>query len=166
MRFFRLVRSGIDVSPLLDEIRTQDHAWLLNTARQERIPVQRDTNTIVISAPVRRPDLHVNENQESCFTALSNAFPQAVAFMTTFAAEMNCKLSRATIVRLKPKSQVFRHTDTGAYYLIRDRYHLVLRSPDGSLMKSGDEEVRMQEGELWWFDNKQFHEAQIGRAHV
>ncbi|MFN2328570.1 MAG: aspartyl/asparaginyl beta-hydroxylase domain-containing protein [Chromatocurvus sp.] len=26
-------------------------------------------------------------------------------------------------------------------------------------MRAGDEEVRMQEGELWWFDNRQIHEA-------
>ncbi|MEL6125128.1 MAG: aspartyl/asparaginyl beta-hydroxylase domain-containing protein [Pseudomonadota bacterium] len=28
-----------------------------------------------------------------------------------------------------------------------------------SWMKAADEEVRMQEGELWWFDNDQMHEA-------
>ena len=159
MKFFRRVRSEVNVAPLLEELRTQDHAWLINTSRQDKIMVQRDTNTIFICAPVRRSDLQVNENQESSFTALSEAFPKAATFMTNFAKAMNCKLSRATIVRLKPKSQVFRHTDAGAYYFIRDRYHLVLRSSAGSLMKSGDEEVRMQEGELWWFDNKQFHEA-------
>ena len=42
---------------------------------------------------------------------------------------------------------------------MRDRYHLVLRSAAGSWLKAGDEEVRMREGELWWFDNKQMHEA-------
>jgi orotate phosphoribosyltransferase len=159
MKYFRLVRSGIDVSPLMAEIRMQEHAWLLDTRRQEKITVQRDTNTIFICAPVRRSDLHVNENQESRLTTISEGFPKALAFMTNFAKEMNCKLSRATIVRLKPRSQVFRHTDAGSYYLIRDRYHLVIHSSAGSMMKSGDEEVRMQEGELWWFDNKQYHEA-------
>ena len=42
---------------------------------------------------------------------------------------------------------------------MRDRYHLVLRSTKGSWLKAGDEEIRMQEGELWRFDNKQVHEA-------
>jgi outer membrane protein assembly factor BamB/orotate phosphoribosyltransferase len=159
MKYFRLIQSGVDVAPLIEEVRTQERTWLLNTSRQEKIAVQRDTNTIFLCAPVRRPDLHVNENQESCFTDVSNAFPRAVSFITAFAKEMNCKLSRASIVRLKSQSKVFRHTDAGAYYLIRDRYHLVIRSSSGSIMKSGDEEVRMQEGELWWFDNKQHHEA-------
>ncbi len=159
MKYFRLIRSGIDVAPLLEEVRSQDHAWLLNTSRQNKIRVQRDTNTIFISSPVARPDLNVNENQESGLTAVSALFPRAVAFMNDVAKEMHSQLSRATIVRLKPKSQVARHIDAGSYYLIRDRFHLVLYSSAGSVLMSGGEQVRMREGELWWFDNKQYHEA-------
>src|SRR5579863_338432 len=159
MKYFKLIRSGIDVAPLLEEVRSQEHAWLLNTSRQEKIRVQRDTNTIFLSAPVSRPDLNVNENQESCFTPVSKLFPRAVAFMKGVAEEMTAELSRATIVRLKPNSKVGRHIDMGSYYLIRDRFHLVLFSSAGSVLMSGGEQVRMREGELWWFDNKQHHEA-------
>ena len=159
MKYFKLIRSGIDVAPLLEEVSLQEQAWLLNTSRQDKIRVQRDTNTIFISGPVARPDLNVNENQESKLTAVSELFPRAVAFMTGVAMEMNSQLSRATIVRLKPKSRVSRHIDIGSYYLIRDRFHLVLYSSAGSVLMSGGEQVRMQEGELWWFDNKQYHEA-------
>jgi outer membrane protein assembly factor BamB/orotate phosphoribosyltransferase len=159
MKYFKLIRAGIDVAPLLEEVHSQEDAWLLNTSRQDKIRVQRDTNTIFISGPVSRPDLNVNENQESTFTSVSKLFPKAVAFMTDFAKEMNSNLARATIVRLKPKSKVARHIDVGSYYLIRDRFHLVLYSSAGSVLMSGGEQVLMQEGELWWFDNKQYHEA-------
>ncbi len=159
MNFFRLIRSGIDVRPMLDEIYRQEHAWLLNTKRQETVRVQRNTNTILLSRAVRRPDLNINENQEVRLTQVSEAFPLALAFMQSVAAEMSAHLSRASIVRLKPHSKVFRHIDTGSYYLLRDRYHLVLSSPAGSVLISADEQVRMQAGELWWFDNKQYHEA-------
>jgi aspartyl/asparaginyl beta-hydroxylase (cupin superfamily) len=159
MKYFKLIRSGIDVAPLLEEVRSQEQAWLLNTSRQDKIWVQRDTNTIFISSPVHRPDLNVNENQESSLTAISKSFPKAVAFMTGVAKEMNSHLSRATIVRLKPKSQVSRHTDAGSYYFLRNRFHLVLHSSAGSVLMSGGERVRIQEGELWWFNNKQYHES-------
>src|SRR5580658_707820 len=159
MKYFKLIRSRIDVAPLLEEVYSQEQAWLLNTSRQDKIRVQRDTNTIFISGPVARSDLNVNENQESRLTAVAPLFPKAVAFMSGVAEEMNSQLSRATIVRLKPKSQVSRHIDIGSYYLIRDRFHLVLYSSAGSVLMSGGEQVRMQEGELWWFDNKQYHEA-------
>ena len=159
MEYFKLIRSGIDVVPLLEEVRSREADWLVDTGRQNKIRVQRDTNTIFLSGAVHRPDLHINENQETRLTSLSRNFPKAMAFMTEFAQEMNCQLSRATVVRLKPNSQVFRHIDEGSYYFLRDRFHLVLQSPAGSVLRSGGEEVRMQEGELWWFDNKQFHES-------
>jgi hypothetical protein len=159
MKFFRPMHLGIDIAPLLAEIEAQEPAWLLNTSRQDKIQVQRDTNTIFLRNAVRRPDLHLNENQESQPTKISADFPHAVDFMTRFASAMNALLSRATIVRLKPRSQVGLHIDIGSYYLIRDRYHLVLRSRTGSILISGNEQVRMKEGELWWFDNKQHHAA-------
>src|SRR5580658_5914288 len=102
MKYFKLIRSGIDVAPLLEEVYSQEQAWLLNTSRQDKIRVQRDTNTIFLSSPVARPDLNVNENQESRLTAVSALFPRAMAFMNGVAAEMGAQLSRATIVRLKP----------------------------------------------------------------
>ncbi len=143
----------------MEEIKAQENAWLLQTGRQEKIRAQRDTNTIFLSNAVSRPDLNINENQETQLTPMANLFPRAMAFLTEFAAEMNCRLSRATIVRLKPKSQVYRHIDQGSYYFLRDRFHLVLLSSAGSVLMSGGETVRMQEGELWWFDNKQYHES-------
>ncbi len=159
MKYFKLIRSGVQVAPLLEEVRLQEQAWGINTGRQEKIRVQRETNTIFLSAAVQRPDLNVNENQESRLTEVANLFPRALAFMSEFAQEMDCQLSRATIVRLKPRSQVFRHIDEGSYYFLRDRFHLVLQSAAGSVLMSGGEQVRMQEGELWWFDNKQYHES-------
>ncbi len=65
MKYFKLIRSGIDVAPLLEEVHSQEQAWLIDTGRQDKIRVQRDTNTIFLSAAVHRPDLHINENQET-----------------------------------------------------------------------------------------------------
>ncbi len=159
MKFFRLIHQGIDVKPLLEEIGKNEDAWLADTSRQDSITVQRDTNTIYIRGAVKRPDLHVNENQESAWTAIAEKFPLASSFMDSFAKSTNGTLARATIVRLKPRSKVYRHIDMGSYYLIRNRFHLVLRSAAGSVLISGGEQARMKEGELWWFDNKQHHEA-------
>ena len=159
MKYFKLIRDHIDVAPLLEEIRSQEEAWLIDTGRQDKIRVQRETNTIFLRAAAHRPDLNINENQETRPTSVAERFPKALAFMNEFAREMKCQLSRATIVRLKPNSRVFRHIDEGSYYFLRDRFHLVLHSTMGSVLLSGGEQVRMQAGELWWFDNKQFHEA-------
>ena len=159
MKFFKLIRTDIDVFPFLSELWIQEEAWTLDTTRQNKITVQRNTDAIPIRKQTPRPDLSPNENQECRFTAFSKRFPHCVGFLEGFASEMNAYLSRAMIVRLKPNAEVFRHVDAGSYYFIRDRYHLVLHSKSGSVLISGDEQVRMQPGELWWFDNKQYHEA-------
>lgn len=49
--------------------------------------------------------------------------------------------------------------DAGAYYRVRDRFHLVLRSPGSSPLTSGGETAVMRAGELWAFDNKTRHDA-------
>lgn len=158
-KYFKLIRKDVDVAPLLAEIEQRPEAWLLNTSRQDKIKVQKDTNTIFLRKAVPRPDLNTNENQECVTTAAAESFPLAMRFLEQAAIDLRSPLSRATIVRLKPHSEVGVHIDIGSYYLIRNRYHLVLRSPSGSVLRAGDEEVRMSEGELWWFDNKQHHSA-------
>ncbi len=128
MKFFRLERSGIDVAPLLAEVEANRAAWDADTNRQDRITVQRHTQAIILRGPVRRTDLPVNENQESTTTAISCAFPHALAFMERFAAHHRSVLARAAFVRLRSRSQVYRHIDFGSYYLIRNRYHAILYS--------------------------------------
>jgi len=159
VKYFRLVYKGIDPQPLLAEIGKNEGAWLVNTSRQDKIRVQRETNTIFLRSAVARSDLNGNENQETAATKMSENFPLAMDFLTRVANHLNGTLSRATIVRLKPKSFVDVHIDTGSYYLIRDRFHFVLHSPSGSILQSGNERVRMNAGELWWFNNKQHHSS-------
>ncbi|MBW4562288.1 MAG: aspartyl/asparaginyl beta-hydroxylase domain-containing protein [Mojavia pulchra JT2-VF2] len=86
-------------------------------------------------------------------------FPVVMNWVEEFVAEIGGELGRVNIVRLAPKGRVYSHIDHGEYYRLRDRYHLVLQSQSGSWMKCGSEEAVMHKGELWWFDNKQPHEA-------
>ncbi|WP_422368809.1 aspartyl/asparaginyl beta-hydroxylase domain-containing protein [Pelagibius sp.] len=161
MKYFKLIHSGIDPKPFLDEIDSIEGAWANATGRQDKIKVQREA----LSIPLRglrksaiggrkRRDVH-----ESRWTGGSKLYPVARGFLKDFAQEQNSLLSRAKIVCLAAGKRVYPHIDRGDYYLLRNRFHLVLRSTQGSWLKAGDEEVRMAEGELWWFDNKQVHEA-------
>ncbi len=161
MKYFRLVKEGVDVEPFLSEIASIAGAWDRNTGRQDKVTVQREAEAIPLRGLVKskiggrkRRDVH-----ETRYTTISRQFPVARGFLEDIAAKEDAMLSRAKHVRLKPGHRVYPHIDRGEYYSVRDRYHLILQSPRGSWLKSGDEEVRMQEGELWWFDNKQEHEA-------
>ncbi|MCP5149829.1 MAG: aspartyl/asparaginyl beta-hydroxylase domain-containing protein [Ectothiorhodospiraceae bacterium] len=161
MRHFQRIAASIDPGPFLDEIAAVDGAWNAATGRQEKVKVQREALAIPLRGlrksaigERQRRDVH-----ESRWTTGSQRYPVACAFLRAIAHQRDALLSRAKIVCLPAGRRVYPHVDRGDYYLVRDRYHLVLRSTLGSWLRAEDEEVRMQEGELWWFDNKQVHEA-------
>ena len=67
-------------------------------------------------------------------------------------------MARASPAALDLARQLLKY-NPGEYYRLHERHHLVLRSSLGSWLRAGEEEVRMREGELWWFDNRAVHEA-------
>lgn len=161
MQHFKRMKAGVDPRPFLDEIAGVDGAWDVSTGRQDKIAVQREAKAIPLRGlrksaigGRKRRDVH-----ESRWTTGSASFPLARAFLERFAEEQDAILARGKIVRLPAGRRVYPHVDQGEYYRARDRYHFVLRSAAGSWLRAADEEVRMQEGELWWFDNDQMHEA-------
>ena len=161
MEHFRLIRAGVELEPLRLELSEHASAWEAQQGRQLTAPAQRHTNAIPLRGlrrsrirGRRRRDVH-----ESRWTSLSARFPATKAFIEGCAAEQQGKPGRARFARLPPGKTVLPHMDRGEYYRYRDRYHLVIRSPHGSPLNAGNESVRMQEGELWWFDNKAIHDA-------
>ena len=166
MRYFRKLAANHNVDHVLDEIACHSLAWAAQTGRQ-RIRVQAEANAIPLRGlrrsrimGRRRRDVH-----ESRFTTLADRFPETVSILREFARELDGKPGRAKIALLPPAAKVLPHSDRGLYYKARDRYHFVLHSRDGSLLRAGDEEVRMQTGELWWFDNKAIHSATNESKH-
>ena len=103
---FKCLNPAVDVAPLLDEINRNEDAFGLNTTRQDGVHVQRNTETIFLRTAVDRPDIGINQNQETQWDPVAERFPLACAFMEDVARNQGGSLSRATIVRLKPNEQV------------------------------------------------------------
>ncbi len=161
MKYFKRILQNVPTEPLLTEIASVSDAWAQASGRQDKIAVQREALAIPLRGlrqsmlfGRKRRDVH-----ESRWTTGSETFPLARAFITDVATLLDADLSRAKIVCLPAGRRVYPHIDRGEYYRVRGRYHLVLKSTAGSWLKAGDEEIRMREGELWWFDNDQMHEA-------
>lgn len=161
---FRLHKAGLNPVPFLAEVDRLDDPWSITTGRQEKIKVQREAKSLAIRGIRKsaigernRRDVH-----ESRFTTIAKKLPSAVSFLQDFALEYGGVLSRAKIVCLPSGHRVYPHIDQGEYYAHRDRFHLVLQAQSGSWLKTGEELVEMQVGELWWFNNKLTHEAHNG----
>ena len=160
-RFTRIAK-GIDVGPFLSELDAAPEMWLADTSRQRKVRCQRDTQNIflrVARKPLPPGARNANDVHESRVARSAARFPQALAFCQRIADQQGGELGRATFVALQPGGWVRPHVDAGAYYRVRDRFHLVLKSPGGSPLTAAGETVVMQEGELWAFDNKAEHDA-------
>ncbi len=161
MQYFSLIRDRVKTAPFLDEIAALDDAWATVTGRQEKIRVQREALAIPLRG-LRKSAIGNRKRRdvmESRWTSGSASFPHARQFIQQIADDLGCSPGRAKIVCLPPGKHVYPHIDRGEYYRLHARFHLVLHSNDGSMLKAGDETRRLKAGELWWFDNKQVHEA-------
>lgn len=158
---FKLFARNVDIAAVREEVFGQPDAWLVNTTRQRTIQVQRHTESIFLRSALRPANstMPLEDVHPSQCTVLASRFPITMAWIEEFSKTMRTSVARALIAKLKPNAQVFLHADEGSYYKFRDRYHLVLSSASGSPMTCGKESVTMQEGELWWFDNKKPHES-------
>ena len=163
MLHFTRIAEGVDIRPLLAELDAEPDMWFADTSRQRKVRCQRNTRNIFLRAP-KKPlppgAKNANDVHESRRMRAAAKFPRALAFCEGIADEWGAALGRATLVTLLPRSRVYPHIDTGDYYRIRDRLHLVLRSPEGSPLAAGEETVVMRERELWVFNNKVRHWAE------
>lgn len=163
MKHFRNIESGIDVAPFLEELKHFSGEW--DVRRAHFIKVQRETVNIALRKPVPNPAVHANNRHESMKSEWYDQFPLLTEFLEQCARRQGGELCRAMIVDLKPNSKVYPHIDHGAYYAIRDRYHFVLLSVGGSLMRIEDEEVLFRPGEVWWYDNQGLHSSRNDSPH-
>ena len=162
----------VSIEPFVKELKANWELWGANTNRQMRIRVQRETQSIFLRGAVTAPHsaVFINDVQESRETAAAARFPKLMAWATDFGTRQRSELCRVLLAKLRPLGHVYEHVDKGSYYETRNRFHLVLISPGGSVMECGGESVVMREQELWWFDNKQPHKAHnpsnAGRTHL
>jgi len=64
-------------------------------------------------------------------------------------------VGRILITRIAPGGRILPHADVDGDYVHLDdisRYHLIVQGLAGSMFRCGDETVRMQTGDVWWFD--------------
>ena len=129
------------------------------SARSAASVIRRTSSCASRRSPFLPALRNANDVHESRLARSAARFPRALAFCQRIADLQRGELGRATLVALQPRGWVRPHVDAGAYYRVRDRFHLVLKSPGGSPLTAGGETVVMHEGELWAFDNKAEHDA-------
>lgn len=178
MTNFLKIAEQMDVLPLLLAIQRQPQLWNQNTLRTTHPGTP---HTEVDDIWLRFNDLalyqktgdpaHILDQHESINYPALAALPQArpLIFWLMARAEGE-RLGRCLITRVKPGCRIAPHEDGGEHAAYYERFHIVLQSNDHSRFACGDEEVIMQAGEIWWFDNSKMHavynDGAVDRIHL
>jgi hypothetical protein len=154
----------LDPLPLLHQIWRQEGLWKEDTyLRDYPQGPFKNTETIFL----RFPPASVSEleqgkkDQHECVWMdgalhLPAARPLIFSLMNRVEGE---RLGRVMINKLIPGGKIFPHADTPEHANYWDRYHLVLQSKVGCNFRCGDEQIHMEAGNVFWFQNALEHEV-------
>jgi hypothetical protein len=156
-----ILDNDVDISGMLEEVRSQEENWYIDTSRQQYTREQVDTEYIPLVKPI--PLLGVTGNPSTWDshrykrTPLYEKYPNIVSWLNNFSLKYGEKIARVALVRLKVDGEVIPHIDFGEYYRHRNRYHLCL---DGAYYYHVNNESKLIEaGTLFRFDNDMPHWA-------
>lgn len=153
MSNFRFIETGIDVSKILKQIEDKD--WQA-VSTYSKIGGQKNPYGFLplIMGMVRNADDNPKNSDLQRRTPLYDKYTEVRKYLKKYDIR---ETSRAAFFRLNPNHSVGRHIDDGTYYATRDRYHLSLQGT--YLYEVDGEEIQIEPGTFFWFDNKKYHSA-------
>ena len=163
-----------DIHELKQEmIDAASYWWQLDTSRRSRVIEHQHTWSVRLrkrSYQGESPYRPVSGTHESTPLSCVNRFAKTHNFILKLAEDLKVGLGGVAIVQMEPGKQAYRHFDSELELRGRNRFHLVLCCGQNNLLSCGNEDVVVNEGELWFFDNKVMHRAYNGsyqpRTHV
>lgn len=159
--FYRLAE-GMDIVPLMSALKANPGLWNENTLRTEHPgTAHSDVSDIWLRFNAIGDDVQdVVDDRESINYPAMYHLPEAQQFIFWLMARVKGeRVGRCMITELTPGRRIMPHVDGGAPAEYYERYHVVLSGQKGCVFRSGDEQVTMLTGEVWWFDNEKEHEV-------
>jgi hypothetical protein len=178
MRHFQQIAAGIDPLPLLHALTLQPDLWNANRTRTWH---PQSAHRVIDDILLRYNDFDAERGDDFVERVCSDiaavnmpafaALPQAVPIVFGLMARvMGEHLGRVFISRMAPGVCIPPHTDRIApaeeafpdkvppavYY---QRYQCSLQTQPGVVFRVENEEVFMETGTIWWFNNRVEHEV-------
>jgi hypothetical protein len=174
MKNFMLL-GNIDPVPLLHQIHLLPELWKADTYLRDypQGPFG-DTETIFLRFPpasVTELERSTKDQHECVWMDGYRHLPAARDIIFPLMQRVQGeRLGRCMINKLRPGGRIFPHADTPVHAEYWSRYHAVLQSSPGALIRCGDEEIHMKTGSLWHFRNELEHEVRnngvLDRIHL
>ena len=163
MKYFRQIMSGINPAPLLAQVAEHPELWGAFKTWTEGKPesvlskMGMAANNIELSYNKGHP----NEWDRPAFHILSEVQSLIFDLMTVVKGRL---LGRAIISRMAPGDVIKPHVHEVQFGMPRifDTFQIPLQVDPGVVFGCGDEELYMEPGTAWTFDNQVFHWVRNG----
>ena len=159
MKNIRIIETGIDVSKILAQLKQYPEDWgiqkkMENTEIMDPLKhiVSAGVLQLVVGA-VSQPGQDVRDSEVCVATP---AFYRHTEIVRWSLSKFNT-FARCAFLSLPVGEIVGKHIDIGTYYLRKDRYHLAIQGKYKYMV--GDEELDVEPGTFFWFNNKEMHGA-------
>ena len=167
MKNFIRISEGLDVAPLLAALAIREDLWNEHTLRTSHPGSSHgEVSDIWLwfnEVDEQNPGAVVNEIFVIPYTGWF-VLPQARPLVFDLMHRVGgVQLGRTMITRLPPGCRILPHADQGAPAEFFERHHIYLQG-ENSIFSAGEEKLKMQPGEAWWFTNRVEHDV-INMGH-
>jgi hypothetical protein len=174
MNNFHFLMHGVDTNPLVLAVKRRPDLWKEDTfLRHYPQGPFGETETIMLRFPEKveglteeqielyKQNMLAGYDQYEAvdyppYKILHEARPLVNGLMARVCGE---RLGRVMINRIVPGGRIFRHADTPEQTRYYTRFHIVLQGYPGAVLKCGDEQINMNTGDVFWFNNALEHEV-------
>lgn len=159
MANIRVIKRGINVSKILKQLQQYPEDWgaqkniegVGDLVNEHGFPAVEAGVLQLVIGVVSSKDQYVGDSEMSTSTPAYNRHTEVIAFLKRHFK----KFDRCGFLSLPIGGEVGQHIDIGEYYQTRDRYHLAIQGTYDYTV--GGETVRVEPGDLIWFNNKLSH---------
>lgn len=158
----KIIETGIDVSEVLKQLQKYPEDW--GSQKNIKNSSQIDPTKYIVTADVLQlivggtntKDEFVGDT-EICIKTPAYDRHTAILDLISRRFKNIDKLKRCGFLGIPVGSEVGKHIDFGKYYLSKDRYHISIQGR--YLYTVDDEQVIIEPGTFFWFNNKLEHSA-------
>ena len=162
LRNIKIIETGIDVSKVLEQLKKYPEDW--GSQKKIENAEQLDPTKYLITADVlqlivggvNNKDEYVGDTEICIKTPAFEKHTEIINLIEKRFKKVD-KIRRCGFLGLPVGEEVGSHIDFGKYYLSKDRYHLSIQGK--YLYTVDDEEVIIEPGTFFWFNNKLNHSA-------
>lgn len=159
MNNIRVIKKGINVSKILKQLHQYPEDWgaqknmegVQDLVDGYGFPAVQAGVLQLVMGVVSSNQQYVGDSEISISTPACSHHTEVISFLKRHFK----KFDRCGFLSLPIGGEVGQHIDIGSYYQTRDRYHLAIQGTYDYTV--GGETVRVEAGDLIWFNNKESH---------